>query len=72
LLYYLKKSILSVPKINSYLAQIIFSYLKINSCTFFIDFMHIFIHLIIIAIKIALNDAGNFKEICINTDADLY
>ncbi len=34
--------------------------------------MHIFIHLIIIAIKIALNDAGNFKEICINTDADLY
>ncbi len=29
--------------------------------------MHIFIHIIIIAIKIALNDADNFKDTCINT-----
>jgi hypothetical protein len=32
--------------------------------------MHIFIHLIIIAIKISLNDADNFKDTCINTAID--
>jgi hypothetical protein len=32
--------------------------------------MHIFIHIIIIEIKIALNDADNFKDICVNTAID--
>jgi hypothetical protein len=31
---------------------------------------HIFIHIIIIGIKIALNDADNFKDTCINTAID--
>jgi hypothetical protein len=32
--------------------------------------MHIFIHIIIIAIKIAVNNADNFKETCINITID--
>jgi len=32
--------------------------------------MHIFIHIIINVIKIALNDADNFKDTCINTAID--
>jgi len=37
---------------------------------FFHRFMRIFIQITNIAIKIALNDADNFKDTCINTAID--